>query len=331
MDAIRALPTSRAIAAHLGPLTGKVFLITGASNGLGLEMAKALAAARGTVVLACRAGAKAAAALAAVRAEAASAAAVAAAAAPAAAAAAADAHLLDVDLASAASVRACAAAFAALRLPLHALVCNAGINGVPTFGAFSPGAESTLQVNLLGHYLLHDLLRPALAATPGARCVVLSSESHRRITEPLPSLAAELPPRAQGYDSLRAYAFSNLCRTLWTRAEARRCPYPVVCLHPAVVGGTGMMAHMGLLDAARQVCLALWWEVGPSNGLQSQGAGSRLQTWLALAPVAALQSGAYYSGNACHAFGEPLAASPQAARDDLAEEVLRFAEAACRE
>ena len=323
MDAIRALKTSREIAAHLGPLTGQVYLITGASNGLGLEMAKALAAAQGTVVLACRAGAKAAAALAAVRAEA-----------PGGSGggggAAASVHLLDLDLGSAASVRACAAAFGALRLPLHALCCNAGINGVPAFGAFSPGVESTLQVNLLGHYLLHDLLRPALAATPGARCVILSSESHRRVTDALPTLAAELPPRAEGYDSLRAYAFSNLCRTLWCRAEARRCPYPVVCLHPAVVAGTGMMAHMGLLDAVRQVALALWWEVGPSNLTQSQQAGSRLQTWLALAPLERLRSGAYYSGNACHAFGEPLETSPQAARDDLAEEVLRFAEAACR-
>jgi NAD(P)-dependent dehydrogenase (short-subunit alcohol dehydrogenase family) len=312
MDAIRALSTSRAIAQHLGPLTQRVFLITGASNGLGLEMAKALAGAQATVVLACRAGAKASAALAAVRAE------------PGALPA--SVHLLDLDLASLDSVRACAGAFTNLHLPLHALVCNAGINGVPTWGAFSPGLESTLAVNFLGHYLLHSLLRPALSATPGARCVILSSESHRRVTEALPTLAAELPPPVAAYDSLRAYAFSNLARTLWTRAEGSRAPYPVVCLHPAVVGGTGMMRHMGAWDAVRQVCLALWHEVGPSNGLQGWEQGSRLQTYLALAPVAALTSGAYYSGNRCHVFGEPLATSPQAARDDLAAELVAWAE-----
>jgi retinol dehydrogenase-12 len=313
MERVRALHTSLEIASHYGSLAGRCYLITGASNGLGLETAKALAAASATVVLACRGGTKAASALEAVRASS--------------PAGEGRVELLELDLGSLGSVRACAASFVALKLPLHALICNAGINGVQRWGQFSPGIESTFAVNFLGHFLLHQCLHASLAATPASRLVILASESHRRITEDLPTLAPHLPPPEAGYDSLRAYAFSNLCRILWCRKVAREVPYPCVCLHPAVVAGTGMMQHMGILDSLRQVFLALWWEVRPSNPLQSWQKGSRLQTWVAVAPPEALTplSGAYLSGNDCHVFGEALETSPQAASDGLADELVQWA------
>ena len=95
-------------------LRGKVYLITGASNGVGLECAKALAAGGATVVLACRPGKKAEAAKEEVQAVASS-----------------SVHLLPVDLGDRASVKQCASTFLNLNMPLHALINNAGCNGVP--------------------------------------------------------------------------------------------------------------------------------------------------------------------------------------------------------
>lgn len=312
MEEVRALRTAAQLAIHYGSLQGKVFLVTGASNGIGEECARSLAAAGGTVVMACRAGAKAQSAADKVRARA-----------PGAAV-----HLIDCDLGSPKSVRACAKAFLDLGLPLHALVNNAGINGAAKWAQHTPGIETQLAVNFLGHFLLHQLLHTTLEATPGARVVNVSSESHRRISAKGFNLKNELPPPEAAYDSLRAYAFSNLCRILWSRELARRVPYPVICLHPGVVGGTGMLQHMGVCTTLRQVWLAVWWELRPSNTLQDLAGGARTQTWCAVAPVTDLArlNGKYLSGNPDQVFCEPVETSPLGARDDLAKEVYAFAE-----
>lgn len=77
-----------------------------------------------------------------------------------------------------------------------------------------------------------------------AGLVIVSSESHRRVRTCGFDFEKECPPPAERYDSLHAYAFSNLCRVLWARALAPTVPYPVVSLHPGVVTGTGMVQHM---------------------------------------------------------------------------------------
>jgi NAD(P)-dependent dehydrogenase (short-subunit alcohol dehydrogenase family) len=317
LEAVRACQTATEVAAFYGRLDGRNILITGASNGLGFETAKALLSAGATVILACRAGDKATAAKLELDRMATPNASV---------------HLLSLNLADPQSVRACVASYAALKpsLPnqgrLSALICNAGVNGVPTFGALSPGIESQLATNLLGHALLHDLLQSSLKECPDSRLVVLSSESHRRIEEPI-DISIELPPRPENYDSLRAYAFSNLARLLWARALSKRVSYPVLVMHPGVVANTGMMQHMGVLDKLRQIWLALCWELRPSNLTQSAAAGARTQTWAAVAPIDLLLplSGVYLSGNANHGgLGAPVQPSPLAQRDDMASEVEKF-------
>jgi NAD(P)-dependent dehydrogenase (short-subunit alcohol dehydrogenase family) len=162
-------------------------------------------------------------------------------------------------------VRACAAAFLALDLPLTALVNNAGLNGVPEWGVQTPGIETQFAVNAVGAFLLINLLEARIGSTPGGRVVQMASESHHRITSWTPP-----PPPQAGYDPLAAYAYSNLCRILWVRAKAKRLAsdaaagkpsFPIVSLHPGVVGGTGMLQHMTYKLILQQVWLIVRTEL----------------------------------------------------------------------
>jgi nucleoside-diphosphate-sugar epimerase len=320
LDAFRKCASAGAVAALFGPLDGRCVLVTGASSGFGLETALAIAANGGTTIMACRPGAKAEAAAAKVRAAAARGAAV---------------HLLALDLARPASVRECAAAFATLRaqLPrggaLSALVLNAGILGVP-FGAYAPDSEPQLQVNLLGHALLHELLRPALEAADDARVVVVASGSHYWLTGESLDLALELPPRRERFDWGRAYGFSNLCRILWARALSRRTPYPVVSLHPASGPPTDAGRNMTLGVLLSVLPRVLYHELRGLLEFQSVSKGTRTQLFAALAPRAAVAelNGKFLSGNETDGpLGSAVAPSAFAQREDYAEAVLAFVDA----
>ena len=148
LSEVRKCRTAADVAVAYGRLAGKVFLVTGSSGGLGLATALALAKGGATVAMACRPGAKADAAAETVRA----------------AATGGPVHLLACDLGSPASVAACAASFRALGLPgLHALVNNAGINGVPRFAQFTPGVETQFAVN----FLVPSAMQTRTACGPG--------------------------------------------------------------------------------------------------------------------------------------------------------------------
>ena len=307
------MATAAEVAGRQGNLGGKVYMVTGCSNGIGLECAKALYAAGGTVVMACRSGSKSARAQEILSLETG------------------DLqkrlHLLDVDLGSWTSVEKCAQAFIDLNLPLDGLICNAGINGVPTWGLYTPGVETQFAVNFLGHYHLATLLDSKLRSTANSRLVILSSESHRRVIEKGFDLERELPPREENYNDLHAYAFSNLCRILWARALAKKVPYPVVSVHPGVSANTGMLQHMGFGAFLRQIWCVLRWEPKSFFALQSLPQVAATQTWAAVEPaqLAAL-SGAYLNGNADKTLGVPDMPSDLAQREELAEKVVEYAE-----
>lgn len=90
-------------------------------------------------------------------------------------------RLLDLDLTSFESVRACAAEFVAREQRLDLLVLNAGIIRVAK-GTTKEGYEVHFGLNYLGHALLAKLLMPTLekSAQEDAkpRVVVVSSEGH---------------------------------------------------------------------------------------------------------------------------------------------------------
>jgi NAD(P)-dependent dehydrogenase (short-subunit alcohol dehydrogenase family) len=143
-------------------LTGKRILVTGVSAGLGVETARALVAHGAEVVGAARDVAKAERATADVR-------------------AAAEAgkgafSIVELDLASLASVRACADALNADGRPFDVIIANAGVM-VPPLGHTADGFETQFGTNHLGHFVLIN--RIALLLKDGGRLVNLSSAGHR--------------------------------------------------------------------------------------------------------------------------------------------------------
>jgi NAD(P)-dependent dehydrogenase (short-subunit alcohol dehydrogenase family) len=137
-------------------------LVTGVSAGLGVETARALASRGASVVGAARDLAKAERATAQVRADA-------------------DVgggsfELVELDLASLASVRACADALRARDEPFDLVIANAGVMATP-FGHTADGFETQFGTNHLGHFLFVNRIAPLMR--PGARLVSLASSGHR--------------------------------------------------------------------------------------------------------------------------------------------------------
>jgi NAD(P)-dependent dehydrogenase (short-subunit alcohol dehydrogenase family) len=142
-------------------LSGKRILVTGVSAGLGVETARTLAAHGAQVVGAARNLDKAYDATAEVRAQAKSGGGL---------------ELVELDLASLASVRTCAAGLVATGKPFDLVIANAGVMATP-FGKTADGFETQFGTNHLGHFALVN--RIAGLMTPGARLVNLASSGHR--------------------------------------------------------------------------------------------------------------------------------------------------------
>jgi NAD(P)-dependent dehydrogenase (short-subunit alcohol dehydrogenase family) len=83
---------------------------------------------------------------------------------------------LQLDLASLASVRACADALLAADQPLDLVIANAGVMAT-AFGHTADGFELQFGTNHLGHFVLVNRIAPLMPA--GGRLVNLSSAGHR--------------------------------------------------------------------------------------------------------------------------------------------------------
>ena len=142
-------------------LTGKIAVVTGASAGIGVETARALAAAGARVVLAARNAERTEAAAESIRERVPGA----------------DLEVGTLDLTSLDNVRAFAAWYLDRHDELQLLVNNAGVMFTP-FEHTADGFEMQFGTNHVGHFLLTCLLVPALLAGAPSRVVNLSSGGH---------------------------------------------------------------------------------------------------------------------------------------------------------
>lgn len=164
-----------------------------------------------------------------------------------------------LDLASLASVRAFAAAFEARRVPLSALVNNAGVfdMGTHTPTLTPDRLEQHWATNFVAPSLLALLLLPSLGRGGGGRVVNVSSIMHRvsparreaaaaaggAARTPRPgALAAALLAAASrggaggGYTPTGAYADSKLAALLWSAELSRR----LIAASPSSTNGVGV-------------------------------------------------------------------------------------------
>jgi NAD(P)-dependent dehydrogenase (short-subunit alcohol dehydrogenase family) len=227
-----ARPTARQIIkdeAVEGKLSGKVIVVTGTSSGIGIETARALSLTGARLLLTARDLNKAKSALDGIiepeRVE-----------------------LVEMDNTSLSSVRAAAKAILEKSNgQVNILVNNAGIMALPKLEYTKDGFEMQFGVNHLAHFLLFELLKPALLASASpefsSRVVNLSSSAHHvaSINE-----SGDYNFKKTEYNDWVSYGQSKTANIYMANEIERRYGsrgLHATSVHPGLIA-TGLMQHM---------------------------------------------------------------------------------------
>ena len=244
-------------------LKGKHILITGATDGLGRQVALDLAGRGANILIHGRNQRKAQAVLEEIRGatgnEALS--------------------LLSADLASLASVRELAEKVKAAGERLDVLINNAGIGPGPGKGrreTSRDGHELRFAVNYLSHFLLTRRLMSLIYGSAPSRIINVASAGQQAID--FDDVMLE-----KAYDGLRAYCQSKLAMVMFTfdlAAELEGSGVAVNCLHPATLMPTTMVKETDYFG----------------RSMSSLDEGAQAVEYLAAAPETGSVTGAYFDG-----------------------------------
>lgn len=254
---------------RMNDLAGKTFVITGANSGIGKITARELAKRGGHIILACRSADKTQPVIDELKRETGND----------------QIEQVQLDLSDLDSVRRAAEELLARKLPIHALINNAGFaRGIKGPKATTKqGFEATFATNHLGHYLFTRLLLDQIKKTPGARIVNVASTSHYQ-ARGIDWDALRAPTRS--FAGLGEYAVSKLSNVLFTKELAKR------------LEGTGVTTyavHPGTVatNVWRGVPAPLAWVARKFMLTPEQGAHSTIRC--ATAPELAAETGNYYN------------------------------------
>jgi len=319
-DALSNLPP----AGPRGVEKGAKILVTGATGGVGLEIAKELARDGYGVVLCGRSEGKAAAAAKTVKRRAKSAV-----------------STQVFDLESLTATRAAAAALKKEHPDLKGLVLNAGC-WPTTLRLTEDELEAGLQANHLSHFLLATEL---LEELPLERVVAVSSSAHASTKRDAIDLEDTLWTE-RAFDPLEAYSATKLANALFARELPKRFPGTLaVSAHPGVIG-TDLFREFDALSLAPRPPdpFGLLPDLDGRAAEALEGAAGALQSLISTAPVtpfktaraaardvlvgllaAGLAPGTYLSD------GEATEASPGARDDEAAAELWDWSADVVRE
>jgi NAD(P)-dependent dehydrogenase (short-subunit alcohol dehydrogenase family) len=254
-------------------LHGRRAVVTGASSGIGIETAGALASAGAEVTLAVRdveTGQKIADALAQKLPVGAG-----------------ELRVGRLDLADPASVAGFVQAWTA---PLHILVNNAGVMALPELTRTAAGYEMQFATNHLGHFALTVGLHHCLTAASGARVVCVASVGHLLS----PVVFDDLHYRIRPYDPWTSYGQSKSANVLFAVGAARRWAddgIAVNALMPGNVASTALVRHLGAADLVYLSALTSCGLLPPVKTIEQ---GAATSVFLAARPEVGAVTGRYY-------------------------------------
>jgi NAD(P)-dependent dehydrogenase (short-subunit alcohol dehydrogenase family) len=214
--------------------SGRTVLVTGANSGLGLQTAKALAAAGATVLMGCRNAEKAASAKREIESSSPGA----------------TVEIVELDLADLSSVEAAAEVVNARAGSLDLLINNAGVM-VPPKRQTADGFELQFGTNHLGHFALTGRLLDKLLVADAPRIVTVASMAHRAGKMDFDDLNWE-----KSYSRWPAYGRSKLSNLLFTlelskRAAAAGTDLIAASSHPGFAATNLQTAGIGLGAAGK--------------------------------------------------------------------------------
>ena len=247
-------------------VAGKRVVITGATSGIGLAAAEALAALGAKLTIVARNEAKASHAAARIQA----------------AGRGATVDVLLAELASQASVRRLGAEVLDRYPRVEVLVNNAGAV-YSRRRLTEDGVELTWAVNHLAPFLLTSLLLDRLINSAPARIVTTASDAHKGANIPFDDLNAE-----RAYRGFRRYGETKLANILFTTELARRLEgtgVTATCFHPGVVA-SGFNRNNGPLMRAAMTLVGRF--------ARSPAKGAETLVWLVDSPEVAGESGGYF-------------------------------------
>ena len=244
-------------------LTGKVAIVTGATTGIGKQIALGLARAGAHVVIGARSLDRGEAA----RAEIGG-----------------DVSVLPLDVSSVESVRAFSEAFGREHAQLHVLVNNAGVWHSDRHTS-ADGYELTFATNVLGPYLLARLLRDKLEEGAPARIVNIVSGFASNYD------AHDLMYEQRDYDGLKAYAQSKQALRMVTWGLAARLDPQRITANAVAPGfvRTEFSRNTHGFVAGMLAVTAKLFATSPAKGAQTP-------LWVATAPEFAGVTGKYFVG-----------------------------------
>jgi NAD(P)-dependent dehydrogenase (short-subunit alcohol dehydrogenase family) len=247
-------------------LEGRVALVTGASSGLGLAAAGALASAGATVIVLGRDQARTDRA----RAEIAT------------TSGRDDVQVAIADLSRLADVRRVADELLARHDRLDVVVHNAGTL-VHDHVRTDDGLELTAQTHVVAPFLLTARLYPLLAATGGARVITVTSGGMYTSALDLESL--DRPPEGDDFDGVKAYARAKRAQVVLTGCWARRTHGSGIAfhaMHPGWADTAGLSASLPRFHRLVRPILRT-----PAQGVDTT-------VWLAAAPEALTHNGSLW-------------------------------------
>jgi NAD(P)-dependent dehydrogenase (short-subunit alcohol dehydrogenase family) len=244
-------------------LEGKTILVTGCNSGLGKETLRVLALRGARVIGTARTFEKAHQACAAVGGQTVA---------------------LACDLSDPASVRACMAAVVAVGIQLDAIICNAGIMGLPKLER-AHGYELQFFTNHIGHFILVNGLLEQLSAS--GRVVMLSSAAHTQAAKG--GIEFDNLDGSKGYGAWRQYGQSKFANILFAKELARRftgTQRTANAVHPGVIK-TNLARH--------NLAARIFFDVIGPIALKTVPQGAATQVYVATSPTLATVSGKYFA------------------------------------